>query len=175
MLESTYSEEKKLFLFQDWLGCNGDSLNELWLDSDFMSGFRNKCFWEASTELKNRGRYKDLQESKKEIEGLIDEFLYVNVLWGIKNTHIKKDYKFKDIKPIYSIIHERIRYDGDGKSKKPDYKFRKFFIKYFDNEHLSLDEVKKQAKIVKDKFESNRFSRPFRYYHYGENAIEDES
>lgn len=57
--------------------------------------------------------------------------------------------------------------DADGKEYKAP------VVKYFDDEHLSLDEVKEQAKIVENKFGSDRLLRPFRYYHYGQSEIED--
>ena len=121
MLEDTYSDEQKFDLFLDWLSCNQDSLTELCFDSDFLNGFRMKCFSEARKELINRSRYEGLQRNKKEIKGLIDNFLYFEVFYGMKERHIKENYEFENIKRIYALIHDWI---GFGK-------FRSFFRKYY--------------------------------------------
>lgn len=125
MLENTYSEEQKLFLFLDWLGCNKDSLDTLWLDSDFILGFKTKCLSEAATELRNRSYYEDLQKNLKEIEGFIYEYLYLDVFGGMKDRHIKDNYQFDNILAVYSVVHQWIGFN----------KFRDFFKRHY----LGLD------------------------------------
>jgi len=137
MLENDYSDDQKLFLFLDWLGCNNFSLDKLWLDSDFISGFRKKLFSEAAAILKNlRGNNIGLHKDKSEINGVIDCFLADN-FYGMKNRHNEDKYKFDDIKAVYAVIHQRI---GFGK-------FRPFFNQiYFgmeveNQERQTLEEV----------------------------------
>lgn len=127
-----YSDKQKLDLFVDWLGCNGDALDELCLDTDFRNGFRKKLFRKFFSIRKT-------SYGNHEATGVIDRFLGY-VLLGMKERHKKEKYNFVNINAVYKVIHNWIGFDNFQKfySQEDEDSFSRQFL--FDN-RLDSEEI----------------------------------